>query len=590
MANTTADKLRGVLRTKENIRRALIQKGVDVSERELFSSYPGKVLQIISEGIDTISNEVVSVSLNKSVQPWTRPNLTSYTSYGNLTTFNPRGTEDSIYALDGNYNTNYVPYGYADSGFIWELPVKLKFIAGTSVITWVHRNNSETMSNETLQFFADKEGTIPLTDTFTDGSSSNQRTELPVITDCETDVIYFFSSIHSGAGGAAEIEFTNVYELTGDEVTGLTIVKGSFDYTNKKISFEEPISKTTNELISQDCGFKNKVAIYQQDGVEGFKLVDESFSDTSGYDVIKRVDPIDVYVNKTKTGILGLEPTKGLETSLKPVENFNINGNLTITDGIVSGFSTSSYIDFNNAGLVDVGSNTWEIKTKFKPMYSGSTEEEIIRAGKGIMIRTRSGGWKFILQNQSSSLFVNTTGGSFTTGNWYWLKASYDGTTYRLEVSTDGVQYNTIIQQVSSNTAYSTSLFNYIGFDGGTLTILNRGEVDLNETSMKIGDEVFWTPFAGVVFNTDAGYDYIDENLGSYELESALEQSLDDLVPEVSDRAKNMYLYRVLTQQGDTEIRLLKETPSDVSAYKKLYNVVLSDDLTTVESVEKLND
>ena len=51
---STADKLNKLLETKQAIKQAIINKGVDVSDDTVFADYPGKIESIISEGSDPI--------------------------------------------------------------------------------------------------------------------------------------------------------------------------------------------------------------------------------------------------------------------------------------------------------------------------------------------------------------------------------------------------------------------------------------------------------------------------------------------------------------------------------------------------------
>ena len=520
---------------------------------------------------------------------WVRPNLTSATSYGTVSDSrnNTSERQEGWRCLDSDLDSIFSP---AKEGgwWKWQLPINLFFVKNKSKIRIKLGYASADML---IRFYADEAMTKPLTDTITLEKQTSSYQEFSISQSEETNFIYMYIAAHSDWVAIADLTFTEVYDGDPFFVGSVTVSRGYYNSGRNEFNLLTDATKTLTQLKEQNpVGYKNNVLLtLDSEQVTDFILCGDGVQPEGSF-VDTVTLPKNVYVNKGKEIILGTESQSGLETSLtSSAENFSVVGSLTSENGVFSGFSTSNYINFNNAGLVGVGSNTWEIKTKFKPMYSGSDEEEIIRAGTGIMIRTKSNAWKFILQNQSGSLFVSTTGGSFVTGTWYWLKASYDGTTYKLEVSTDGLVYDTVIQQASTDTAYSSGLFNYIGYDGGTLCMLNGSSIDLKETSIKIGDQMFWSAYTvGGTLITSSGYDYIDESLGYYELKSALEQSLDDLVPEVSDRAKTMGLYLVLTEQGNTEVRLSTAVPAGVSAYKKTYNVVLSDDLTTIESVEPI--
>lgn len=156
---------------------------------------------------------------------WSRPNLTSDTSYGTLT------KDSSLSILDGSYlykmfdgTVNTTSWGsssgqvrFSGSGSIyWELPedVKLKintihFTSGFSLLL-----NGQI----TGRFYADKEKTIPLTDEFsTDGSVWNTF-DLPVIAPEDTRVttlVLDIISVPNNYGTIGEITFDAEYEASG---------------------------------------------------------------------------------------------------------------------------------------------------------------------------------------------------------------------------------------------------------------------------------------------------------------------------------------------------------------------------------------
>lgn len=146
---------------------------------------------------------------------WTRPDLTSATSYGTVTDSRNSSSEAGWKALDGSNSTNYVVQSGSRAWWNWELPELIKI----SKITWVHRNNSETMGSScTCQFFTDDSKQVPLTAIFTDPSSSNAVVELAV-DNVITNRIYFEANTPSGYGGAAEILIEAVLPATKGLIT-----------------------------------------------------------------------------------------------------------------------------------------------------------------------------------------------------------------------------------------------------------------------------------------------------------------------------------------------------------------------------------
>ena len=189
-----------------------------------------KTLENYYRGAITPPTGNIIMSVYSGLETWTRPNLTSATSYGNVTDSRNNANEAGWKALDGNYSTNYVVQSGSVSWWKWELPETIRI----SKIVWVHRNNTESMgSNCVCQFFTDDTKTTPLTDTFTDPPSTNYKVPLPV-DNIETNCIYFEADTPAGWGGAAEIEI-EAYTLSQYwhgriDITAGTIVDGDKTY------------------------------------------------------------------------------------------------------------------------------------------------------------------------------------------------------------------------------------------------------------------------------------------------------------------------------------------------------------------------
>lgn len=172
--------------------------------------------------------------------------------------------------------------------------------------------------------------------------------------------------------------------------------------------------------------------------------------------------------------------------------NVNIAGSLTNNNGILSGFSGSNYASFarptfNNTfeigAKVTTGSNVSDLQI----VYCPDTDQH--------GVRFEISGGKFGLLAGANGVWINTssyTGGSVSANTPYFLKASYNGSTYKLEVSTDNVNYSTVVSYNSSikvtngftNYLLGTFLDHNLGIFGGT--------IDLNYCYIKIDDNLVW--------------------------------------------------------------------------------------------------
>ncbi len=219
---------------------------------------------------------------------WQQPTLTSATSYGTVSDSRNSGGEEGWKCLDGLNNTNFVPATSA-GWWKWEIPISVSFEAGNSTITWIHRSNSESMSgSDTLQFFADEEMTIPLTDPFSDsGLKANQEIILPVITTTSTDLIYLNVKAHSGYGGASEIVFNNVLIGTAP-YAGAIEVFPFFEYCNEEVGYFQLTEAVKKELEEAVVGSKQETMflyLVKKEGKTDFVL---SAHDPSGYDYFEK--------------------------------------------------------------------------------------------------------------------------------------------------------------------------------------------------------------------------------------------------------------------------------------------------------------
>ena len=188
---------------------------------------------------------------------WSRPNLTSDTSYGTLTKDDSLTISDGyLYRMfDGKVNTtSFDSYSgqvrFSGSGSIyWELPedVKLK-------IKTIHliSGYSNTLDGQiTGRFYADKEKAIPLTDEFSTDGSVWTTFDLPVIASEDTRVTTLVLDIISAPnnyGSIGEITFDAEYETSGY----LTDLSNAFrDSSVAKVDLDA--SKVTNMSYAFYC-------------------------------------------------------------------------------------------------------------------------------------------------------------------------------------------------------------------------------------------------------------------------------------------------------------------------------------------------
>lgn len=176
------------------------------------------------------------------------------------------------------------------------------------------------------------------------------------------------------------------------------------------------------------------------------------------------------------------------------IVGYTVVGSPTITDGVVSGFSNSNYLQINSG--ISVGQN-FEIYTKFTTGASLSSNQELIAGKKSsdlyLRIFIQNGATLFTSARVvgASSISHNQTSYSFQTNTTYFVKVKYDGAN-KLDVFI----YDNTGQQVKTN---SFTLSNQINtFNSlligtvGTPSSVWGGSIDLNETYIKVNGKLWF--------------------------------------------------------------------------------------------------
>ena len=185
-------------------------------------------------------------------------------------------------------------------------------------------------------------------------------------------------------------------------------------------------------------------------------------------------------------------------TSSVKKQNFEIQGNVVITNGIAEGFSSSNYLYTNDFNFSDA-TNTYEVVFKvmcsddstgmlWHQPYGNSyfgTRQEVGRA----YCYTLSG-------NGYGSYSDLTTYDTFADYNqWFYIKYTKNDSRYTLYTSTDNINWTYRTYFDWGGTLENDGHAFTIGYSE-TLGAPFPGKVDLNECYVKFDDEIVWTPYA----------------------------------------------------------------------------------------------
>ena len=191
--------------------------------------------------------------------------------------------------------------------------------------------------------------------------------------------------------------------------------------------------------------------------------------------------------------------------------NFTKVGSPTVDEdtGLVSGFSTSNYIQLRDA--FNPANNPWEVQVKFTTSSNVTTAQEILHSRMG----TGSSGKYGIglsIDNTHFNFFCSSDAldwlfdiwGSYTvlTNTTYWVKFGWSGTEYYLEYSLDGETYTRDITQASTSGVYSPLTSSFIGvWNAGSFSKAFDGSIDLSQSYIKVGNDIWWEAKSEYTYN-----------------------------------------------------------------------------------------
>ena len=181
-------------------------------------------------------------------------------------------------------------------------------------------------------------------------------------------------------------------------------------------------------------------------------------------------------------------------------------GNPTITNGVVSGFSQNDYTSINKS--VNIKNIT---ETMFKLYIDTSTITEdflnFFLLQDGIRIQyyfNKNLNYGINMKIYIAGAGHTSTSRNIPTDTWFYLKTTYDGTTYKAFKSLDKITWEELMSfDVDLSSEEDTTSFR-IGSNQTQSVSYFRGSVDLNETYMKTNNGMWFDgkgqcPFTGYV-------------------------------------------------------------------------------------------
>lgn len=191
-----------------------------------------------------------------------------------------------------------------------------------------------------------------------------------------------------------------------------------------------------------------------------------------------------------------------IKLELDPL-NVNVTGSPTISNGVVSGFSSANYLTLPK--VFNPQSSRWELVTKFYLTNGGyqyiigsangttSTSPMSIAVGQ----YNNAHGKLYMMLSSTSSItadICNTIGTTVLQVNInYWIKLVFTGNQYNLYLSTTGEFTGEETLEISINSTsavYQTTP--RLGVYINNIPLLGDGSIDLTQSYIKINDKIWW--------------------------------------------------------------------------------------------------
>jgi hypothetical protein len=207
--------------------------------------------------------------------------------------------------------------------------------------------------------------------------------------------------------------------------------------------------------------------------------------------------------NGTKTyASANIAPVPSEYNCLPGNVGYTVLGSPTISNGVVSGFSASDYLLATQAYPAEITS--YEKNIRFKWANSAGTYQ-VLFGGTGYdRVIFSSGTWCLLSMRTSSVAIMDMQVGylPMTVGNWYVLNIKFADNIVTVKLLSDegAVLFTKTFNFDFINSPNTTLRIGQSTADGGGFFV---GSIDLNETYIKINNEVWFT---GVGYAPSIGY------------------------------------------------------------------------------------
>lgn len=383
------------------------------------------------------------------------------------------------------------------------------------------------------------------------------------------------------------------------DVSGsVEISKGYYSDGSNKISMPASTYNFDALTANQTLGGKNKLFVYT-DSMDNVGALITSTTPTGSFKITKQLDK-HIYLDPTNNYIAGGEIIEPAVTPTSSLYGVEIVGNVSISNGIASGFSDTAYLEMiNGSALFNSATESFEYTTRFKQLSQSSSNEGLLDKGDGtsiddigLRLTLTSGKVRFrISQNGSTTYAIDVKStNTISSGTYYSLRLSYSSTNgYTVSLKEDGSDTWEVWASSTSTVKpfYSEAREYRIGDNTDSGSSLN-GSIDLSQTNLIVNGELVWEalPRLNQVSSTKA-LQYSEAQDTTYWVPSEATVSLDYVKATQSVGMSNR-LY--LTNNAGAPTASLSFSNNGVINGVDSYmatglNVYLSDDLTKILNI-----
>lgn len=253
------------------------------------------------------------------------------------------------------------------------------------------------------------------------------------------------------------------------------------------------LAKKAYKMIQQGIVSTNNYnALYNKPSINGIDL--EGALSSEDLQIIDEDNVNTLIDNKTKD----LATTKYVDDSIKDVElakfpNVTIIGSPVINGGQMRNFSANDYARF--PFLVDLTNKPFEINFDILTGSNVATQENIFDSDFGFAFAIRNS--RFIIAMSSNGIswdIGEAIGTSVVFPNTqYKIKISWDLTTYKVQLSTNGGKsYITDITKDSTASLYPTQIYIGVGEDHAQVLNSFSGMINFTKANLVIDNNLTW--------------------------------------------------------------------------------------------------